>query len=432
MFVDTPGHAAFTSMRSHGTSATDIVILVVAVDDGVRPQTVEVAKMALEAKCTIVIALNKVDKIPEGDRQAAKQRVLSQLMDIGIAVEEFGGDVFCAEISGKTGDGVDSLLEGLILQADVLELSAPEDGLAEATVLDARYEKGKGVVVDCLVRWGQISVGDPIVVGSSFGNVKSLLNDRNVSVKSAGPSSAVQILGLRSLPGAGQELLTVSSEETAKKISDRRIKVENIRKLQTKEVTSSDIAVRGEIDQAKSAPKAIVISAVDTVGVAGHLTAQEVAIKMIEEQGGVVDKDALDAEVKVREATVNAILKADGIGTLEALQNIVADINSRTNDARVRVVSASIGNIVKSDIELLSTAANPNVFGFNVGLADASIKNIAKRAGVEIVRDSVIYRLEDDMIAKLEQLIPKQKTLISEVCVTNNYVSTRYFIFILS
>jgi translation initiation factor IF-2 len=428
VFVDTPGHAAFSSMRSHGANATDIVILVVALDDGVAPQTVEAARMALEAKCTIVVALNKVDRIPAADRQAAKQRVLSQLMDIGIATEEFGGDVFAAEISGKTGEGVKDLLEGLILQADMLELSAPAEGFSEATVLDARFEKGRGVVADCLVRWGKLSVGDSIVVGTAFGNVKSMTDDRGGRVNSAGPSTAVQLLGLRALPSAGQELLSVDSEDKARRIAERRIKVESLRKLRQpgaaaagSESATGEVTVRAKVSSTDGKAQPIVVSAVDTVGAAGHLSAEEVAVKMIEEQGGTVDKEALAAEALIRNATINAVLKADGIGTLEALQKIVASVNERSTDATVRVIAASVGTIVKSDIELVASAKNPNIFAFNVGLSSSSMKHVAKQAGVEIVSDTVIYRLEDDMIAKLENMMPKLKTVTLEVRANTNY-----------
>lgn len=420
-FIDSPGHAAFSGMRTYGALATDLVILVVALDDGVRPQTIEAIKAAKDAKCTIVVALNKVDKIPAADRVDAKRRVLSQLMDHEVVVEEYGGDVFCAEISGKTGHGVQALLEGLLLQAEVLELTAPTEGFAEATVIDARFEKGRGVVADCIVRWGKLSVGDPIFAGTAFGNVKSILDDSGKSVPFAGPSSAVQIIGLRSLPSAGQELLSTESEEKAKRIADRRARVLELRKLyETPADEDNDIysgvtvKSKAPVDGASGAgAKSIKVSAVETVGVAGRLSAEEAAIKLLEEQGAEVDREALAAEEVLRKATLNVILKSDGAGTLEALKKIVASINTRTSDARIRVIHSAVGSVLKSDIELAAASSNGSIFAFNVGLGDSSLKQIAKQANVDVFRDSVIYRLEDELLVRLEALMPKERLLTS-------------------
>jgi translation initiation factor IF-2 len=421
-FIDSPGHAAFSGMRTYGALATDIVILVVALDDGVRPQTIEAIKAAKDAKCAIVVALNKVDKIPAADRADAKRRVLSQLMDNEVVVEEYGGDVFCAEISGKTGQGVQALLEGLLLQAEVLELSAPTDGFAEATIIDARFEKGRGVVADCIVRWGKLSVGDPIFAGSAFGNVKSILDDTGKSIPFAGPSSAVQIIGLRSLPTAGQELLSTESEEKAKRITERRARVLELRKLYETPAEDENALSAGITVQSKAPSDAaagalsqpIKVSAVETVGVAGRLSAEEAAIKMLEEQGAEVDRDALAAEEVLRKATLNVILKSDGAGTLEALKKIVASINSRTSDARIRVIHSAVGSVLKSDIELAAASANGSIFAFNVGLGDGSLKQLAKRSNVDVFKDSVIYRLEDELLVRLEALMPKERILTSQ------------------
>ena len=184
VFLDTPGHAAFTAMRSYGASATDLVILVVAIDDGVRPQTVEALRIAKEANASIIIALNKVDKIIDvSDRAKARARVLNELAEVDLISEDFGGEVPVVEVSGKSGIGIPDLIETIQLQADILELAASYSGPAEAMVLDAVVEKGRGVVADLLVQWGELRVGDIIVVGTSYGKVKAILNDKGKTLK---------------------------------------------------------------------------------------------------------------------------------------------------------------------------------------------------------------------------------------------------------
>ena len=184
VFLDTPGHAAFSAMRSYGASATDLVILVVAIDDGVRPQTIEALRIAKDAGTSIIVALNKVDKIVSlEDRAIARNRVLSELLEHDLISEEFGGEIQVVEVSGKSGLGIPDLIEKVQLQADILELNAAETGPAEATVLDAVVEKGRGVVADLLVQWGKLSVGDTVVVGTSYGKVRAITDDNGKSLK---------------------------------------------------------------------------------------------------------------------------------------------------------------------------------------------------------------------------------------------------------
>ncbi len=278
-------------------------------------------------------------------------------------------------------------------------------------------------MAECLVRWGQLRVGDPVVVGSCFGHVKAMVDDKGKSLKSAGPSTAIRLLGLKEIPVAGQELLSLETDEEARKIVQRRVKVAELRKSRQNDAPSniedsSVYTVKAIVPgstPSSAKQSAVVISAVDTVGVGGHLTAEQVALKMIEEKGGIIDAEALAAELAIRNASLNVIIKADGVGTLEALRHIVQGLNQRTSDARIRIVNAAVGPILKTDVELLSTAVNAKIFGFNIGFADVSLKNFAKRSDVDVVTDTVIYRLEDEMIANMQKLMPTQRKLISQV-----------------
>lgn len=376
VFLDTPGHAAFCKMRSNGAEATDLVILVVAIDDGVRPQTKEALRVAKEAKCTIIVALNKVDKISDpSERKTARARVLSQLVENDLMVEDYGGDVMVVEVAGKTGDGLDRLVESILLQADVMELKAASAGQAEAVVLDAYMEKGRGVVADALVRWGTLSVGDCIVVDTMFGRVKAMVDDDGNPITTAGPSTPVRLLGLRSVPTAGQELLSVASEAKARQISERRLRVQQLRQRQL--------------------------------------------------QGGAPTKAATDAsgETEVGSSSssetpkvphINVLLKADGVGTLQALEQIVSSLGQRTSDVTVSVADASIGDVSRSDVERAFTMGNALVLGFNIGLADSATRACAKELDVSIIRDTVIYRLEDSLRTAMQAQMPKERTLISE------------------
>ena len=222
VFLDTPGHAAFSTMRSHGAVATDIVVLVVAIDDGVRPQTLEALKMAQDTNSSIIIALNKIDKIPYEDRSKARTKVLTQLMTHNLIAEEFGGEVQVVEVAGRTGEGLKELVDGILMQADLLELQSSFKGQAEAIVLDASVSKGRGVEAEVLLKWGELSIGDPIVVGSSYGKVKMMVNAKGQSLRTAYPSDSVRLLGLRSLPMTGQEMLSVASDNIAREIAERR------------------------------------------------------------------------------------------------------------------------------------------------------------------------------------------------------------------
>jgi len=361
VFLDTPGHAAFNAMRSHGAEATDIVVLVIAAEDGVQPQTIEALKYAKAASCNIIVALNKIDKIPAADRPGVRAKILAQLVEHDLVAEDYGGDAQVFEISGKSGAGVPELIEGLVLQAEVLELSAANEGPAEAVVLEASMEKGRGVVADILVRWGSLRVGDPVVVGTAFGKVKAMYTAAGESIDKAPPSTPVRLLGLRTVPVAGQELIAVSSENKAKLISGRRQRVLDLKKMQLEAKTSTDPDV-----------------STDTV------------------------------------PTVNVILKADGVGTLEALQNVVKNVGSMTSDVAINVIASSVGDVSQTDLDRALTVGNSFILGFNINVIDADTRQSAKESDIKIFKDTVIYRLEDHLKEQMEFKIPKERVLVKE------------------
>lgn len=367
-FLDTPGHAAFSTMRSHGVCATDLVVLVVAIDDGVKSQTREALRTAKDAGCTIVVAITKSDKIPPGQaRETAKAKIYSQLSEEGLMCEEFGGDVMAVEVSAQSGENVmDGLIEGLLLQADVLELEAATEGQCEAVVLDANMEKGRGVVADVLVRWGRLQVGDAVIVDTAFGRVKAMMDDRGKAITEAGPSTPVRVLGLRSVPTVGQELLSVDNEAKARSIVDRRTKLKEARGRAMKQGGSGG-------------------------GAAGYGTAG----------------DADDVP------TLPVYLKADGVGTLEALEKIVRDLGSRTDDVNLVVVKSGVGDVNRSEVETAATAG-ARVLGFNVGLADSATRAAMKELSVPVDRDTIIYRLEESLVQVMQTLMPKERREVIE------------------
>jgi translation initiation factor IF-2 len=359
VFLDTPGHAAFTAMRANGAAATDIVILVIAADDGVRPQTKEAIRIAKNAGCTIMVALNKMDKISKGPaRETARLRVLTELLELDLLAESFGGEVVVAEVSGKTGEGLDALVESVLLQADVLDLKASAEGHAECTVLEACMEKGRGVMCDVLVRWGRLRVGDTVIVGTAFGKVKAMTNDRGKTVKVAGPSSSVRLLGLRTVPSAGQELISVETEGKARQIAERRERVLELRRLRQ-----------------------------------------------------TLDAQAAEVGGEQAPVEVNLVLKADGQGTLNALTQIVTSLQSRTTDVAIKVASGTVGDITRTDVESAANMTNAFVLGFNVGITDTVARELAKELDVTIYRDTIIYRLEDALTEAMVALMPKERHL---------------------
>lgn len=386
VFLDTPGHAAFSAMRGQGAMATDIAVLVVALDDGVQPQTIEALKTARERQCSIIVALTKADKFPveNGERSKARSRVLAQLAQLDLLTEDYGGDAQVAEVSGRTGEGVRELVESILVQAEVMDLKANARGQAEAVVLDAQLERGRGIVADVLVKWGCLSVGDAVVVGSSFGRVKSMFDDAGKVVRESLPSQPVRLLGLRSIPSTGSELLSLESESEARRIAERRARLAELKQAR------EQAALLGSSSTANSPTS-----------------------------GTVVGEDGTPVVSQVK-PVLGVLLKADSLGSIEALKTIVSDIASLSaEEVTVKVLGASVGDVTLSDVERVSAVSGDTavVLGFNIGIADNNTKMTAKQMDVSITRDEVIYRLEEDLVRRIEELMPKQRLVSKEVSV---------------
>ncbi len=348
-FIDTPGHAAFTEMRARGATATDIVILVVAADDGVKPQTVEAIAHAKAAKVPIIIAINKCDK-PD----ANPDRVRNELLQHEIVVEKMGGDVQDVEISAAKRTGLAKLEEAILLQAEILELRANPNRPGQGVVIEAKLDKGRGAVATVLVQRGTIRVGDIFVAGAEWGKVRALVDDRGHSIKSAGPAMPVEVLGLGGVPLAGDDFIVVETEARAREVTDFRQ-----RDRRTKQATAG---ARGTVEQ------------MFTAIAAGE--ARELPI----------------------------VIKADVQGSIEAL--IGALMKMSTPEVRVRVLHGAVGGINESDITL-AAATQGLVIGFNVR-ANPQARALAKRDGVDIRYYSIIYNAIDDVKALLSGLLSPQ------------------------
>lgn len=342
-FIDTPGHAAFTAMRARGAKVTDIVVLVVAADDGVMPQTVEAINHAKAAKVPLIVAINKIDK-----SDANPDRVRSELLQYEIQVESLGGETLEIEVSAKTGQGLDTLLEAIALQAEVLDLKANPDRAAEGTVIEAKLDRGRGPVATVLVQRGTLRTGDIIVAGSEWGRVRALIGDTGAQIKEAAPSLPVEVLGFNGTPEAGDRVAVVESEARAREITDYRERQKRDR-----------LAARG----------------------AGSGAGRSLAEMMRELKEGAGRKE------------FPLVVKGDVQGSVEA---IVGSLEKVGNDeVRARVLSSGVGAITESDVTL-AQASGAVVIGFNVR-AHKEAREAAERAGVEIRYYSIIYNLMDDV-----------------------------------
>ena len=338
-FLDTPGHAAFTAMRARGANVTDIVVLVVAADDGIMPQTVEALNHAKAAKVPILVAINKID-LPG----ANVDRVKGQLQERGLQPEDWGGETIVCPVSAVKGTGIDTLLEMILLQAEILELKASPSVDPRGTVIEARVEPGRGPTATVLVRMGTLKVGQPFICGNYSGKVKSLIDDKGKNVKSAGPSTPVQVLGLSGLPYAGDELLVMEDEKAAKALSEERLSEQREEKL--------------------AVPR-------------GRATLENLFASL-----------AADAKKSLR-----IVLKADVQGSLEALIASLNQIESKKVD--LEIIHAAVGPVSESDV-LLSTASNAVIIGFGVKVENTAA-NASKREGVQIKLFSIIYELIDQI-----------------------------------
>jgi translation initiation factor IF-2 len=344
-FIDTPGHAAFTAMRARGAQVTDIVVLVVAADDGVMPQTIEAIEHAKAAEVPILVALNKIDK-PE----AEPDRVKNELVKHGVIPEEYGGEAIFVPVSAKTGAGVEQLLESLLLQAEVMELQAVADGAAAGVVLEASIEKGRGAVATVLVKRGTLKAGDPILAGQEFGRVRAMFNEVGAAVDEAGPSIPVQVLGLSGAPNAGDEFLVVESERKAREVALHR-----------------------------------------------HGKSRDVKLARASTKIEDVFSQMEDGKVQ----TVQVVIKADVQGSAEALKDALQKLS--TSEVAVKVVASGVGGITESDV-MLAVASKARIIAFNVR-ADAAARAALKDHGIDIQYYSIIYEAIDDVRAALSGML---------------------------
>lgn len=352
-FIDTPGHETFTAMRARGAKVTDIVILIVAADDGVMPQTVESINHAKAAGVPIVVAVNKIDK-PGAD----PTRVRQELTEHGVIPEEWGGQNMFVDISAKKGQGIDELLETVLLQADVLELKANPDTFASGNVLEAKLDRGRGSVATVLVTRGTLHVGDALVAGMAFGRVRAMLDPKGNAVTQAEPSDAVEILGLQTVPGAGDEFRVFPEERDARELADQR-------------------ALKARIEEQNRVKHVTLENLFDTMA---------------------------DADVK----ELNLIIKADVQGSIEALQDSLDKMDQ--SEVRITTIHSAVGAITETDV-VLADASNAIIIGFGVR-PDAKARLAAERDGVEIRTYSVIYKaIEDIDAARIGMLKPTEQEI---------------------
>lgn len=345
-FLDTPGHAAFTAMRARGADVTDIVVLVVASDDGVMPQTIEAIQHANAAKVPLIVAINKMDK-PDAD----PERVKSELAQEGVISEEWGGEHLFAYVSAKSGDGIDDLLEKILIQAEMLELTAPTSGVAKGVVIESRLDRGRGSVATILVQSGMMQKGDVILAGMEYGRVRAMLNEHGESLDKAGPSTPVEILGLSGAPNAGDDVVVVENERKAREIA-------NFRQGKFKEV------------------------------------------KIARQQKAKLE-NLFSAQNAENVGKVNLMIKADVQGSVEALADSLRKLS--TDEVQVEIIATGIGGISESDAQL-ALASQATIIAFNVR-AEASAKKLIESEGVDVRYYSIIYEAIDDVKAAMQGLL---------------------------
>jgi translation initiation factor IF-2 len=359
-FVDTPGHETFTAMRARGAKVTDIVVLVVAADDGVMPQTIESINHAKAADVPIVVAVNKCDK-PD----ANPDRVRQELTEYGVVPEEWGGQNMFVNISAKKHQGIDELLETILLQADVLELKANPDTFASGYVLEAKLDRGRGSVATVLVNRGTLRIGDSLVAGTAYGRVRAMLGQHGQAVESAGPSDPVEILGLQSVPAAGDEFRVFQDERDARDLAEQR-------------------SLKARIEEQNKVKHVTLETLFDTME---------------------------DKEIK----ELNLVVKADVQGSIEALSDALGKMDQ--DEVRINIIHSAVGAITETDVTL-ADASNAIIIGFGVR-PEAKARTAAERQGVQIKCYSVIYKaIEDIDAARIGMLKPteeEQRTGSAEV-----------------
>ncbi len=345
-FLDTPGHEAFTAMRARGASITDIVILVVAADDGVMPQTQEAIDHAAAAGVPIIVAVNKIDK-----PQANIDRVKKQLSELELKSEDWGGKTITVAVSAKTGQGIDDLLEMILLEAQMLELKSNPDRLGRGVVIEAKMAKGRGSVVTLLIQNGTLHLNGNIIVGKYYGKIRAMFNDRGHSVTSAGPSFAVEVLGISGIPEAGEPFFVIEDEKQAKELAEARLEKERQQQIK--------------------------------------------AVKRI----SLEDLYSQIQEGKLKE--LKLIIKADVQGSLEAIKDTLNKLN--VSEIKLDIIHTGVGNINSSDA-ILAVASNALILGFNV-IADERAKELAAKEGVDVRTYNIIYELANDIKAAVEGML---------------------------
>jgi translation initiation factor IF-2 len=351
-FLDTPGHEAFTAMRSRGAEVTDLVILIVAADDGVMPQTREAADHAKAAKVPIIVAVNKIDK-PGAD----PEKIRRQMLDIGLAQEAWGGDTVFCDISAKTGEGVSELLEMILLQADILNLSARVEGPARGRVIEARLDRGRGAVATLLVGEGVLRLGDSYVCGAHYGKLRALTDDQGKRVSEAGPSIPVEIQGISGVPQAGDEFIVLDDEKHARQVSQHRLSKRRENQL----VKTSKLTLENVFDRIKAG-----------------------AVKGL-----------------------NLILKADVQGSLEAILDAVGKLS--TPEIKISVIHGAAGNVSETDV-MLAAASSALIICFGIKPAAGRVQDLAESEQVQIRYYDVIYKLLDDIKEAMAGLLDPVKS----------------------
>ncbi|MFA5233986.1 MAG: translation initiation factor IF-2 [Sulfurimonas sp.] len=342
-FIDTPGHAAFSHMRQRGTDVTDIIIIVVAADDGVKPQTEEVIKLAKESKVPVIVALNKMDK-----ESANPDMVMGQMAERGLNPIAWGGDIEFIPLSAKTGMGIDDLLENILLTAEVMELKANENAMAKAAVVESSLEKGRGPVATVIVQNGTLKVGDYVVCGSAYGRVKALINENKQQIQSLKPSHTAVVVGLNEVPSSGEIMMAMNSDKEAREYAQKRHEYDRHKEL-------------------------------------SHST-----------KSTLEDMTSMIAEGRLK--SLKVVLKTDVHGSLEAIRSSLNEL--RNDEVKINIISSGVGGITENDVELVSNSENCVLLGFNVR-PTGSVKALAKQKNVDIKTYSIIYQLLDDMTGML-------------------------------
>ncbi len=351
-FIDTPGHAAFSHMRQKGTDITDIIVIVVAADDGVKPQTLEVIKLAKESGAPIIVALNKMDK-----ETAQPDMVKGQMAEHGVNPVDWGGDVEFIPVSAKSGMGINDLLENILTTAEILELKANVNAPAKASVIESSLEKGRGPVATVIVRNGTLKVGDYVVCGAAYGRVKAMIDEHKKQIKSLLPSHTAVIAGLNEVPASGETMIVMDSDKEAREFAMKRHEYDRHKEL--------SISTKSSLE----------------------------------------DMTAMIAEGKLK--SLKVVLKTDVHGTLEAIKSSITAL--RNDEVKVNIISSGVGGITENDVELVNNSENCILLGFNVRPTGA-VKAAAKQKGVEIKTYSIIYQLIDDITGMLTGMMAPKYT----------------------